>query len=149
MESKENPTGRYDALIWLLMTDYDGEQYTPSDYVLSTLKPQIDQARGKILLEVHDSTVFDFTVAKGFNHYWNHFNKVASRFTNSLVILSYVNDKHIVRDCYLAGLAKLYTCWDTVYLNCASPDKIKSRAFDHIVTPEELPNKLTQIIRHD
>jgi len=148
LESKESPTGHYDALIWLLMTEFDGKEYSPSDYILQALKPQIDKARGNTVLEVHDSTVYDFTVAKGFSHYWDHFNKTAERFSNSLIILSYVSEKDIVRDCYLASLAKLYTCWDTAYLNCDVPEKITSKVFDHIVTPDELPNRLTNIITH-
>ena len=148
MEDKESTTGHYDSLIWLLMTDYDGQEYCPSDYVIDSLKPAIDKARGDIILEIHDSTVYDFTIAKGFSNYWEHFNTMSSKFSNSLVILSYLNEKNIVRDCYLASVTKLYTCWDIVYLNCDVPEKISSKSFDFILTPKELPDKLTEVIKN-
>lgn len=146
MADQESTTGRYDALIWLLMTEYDGKQYTPSDFLLETLKPELDKARGNTVLEVHDSTVYDLTIAKDFSCYWDHFLDTSERFNNSLVIISYTASKYITRDCYLAGLAKLYTCWDTAYVNCAEPGTINSKAFDFIIAPQELPNKLTELI---
>lgn len=146
MEGEKGKTGHYDALIWLLMTEYKDKQYTPSDYILEALQPHIDKARGSTLLEVHDSTVYDFTVAQGFSHYWDHFIETSARFSNSLILISYSHEKYIPRDCYMAGLAKLYTCWDTAYINCADKGKIRSSAFDFVVGSDELPDTLTRII---
>ncbi|MCB1712911.1 MAG: hypothetical protein KDH96_10650, partial [Candidatus Riesia sp.] len=62
MENQESKTGHYNALVWLLMTDYDKatKQYTPTDYLRATYEPLLSSSTGLDLV-VLDSTLFDFT----------------------------------------------------------------------------------------
>lgn len=148
MENQESKTGHYNALVWLLMTDYDKatKQYTPTDYLRATYEPLLSNGTGLDLV-VLDSTLFDFTLTKSVGDYLSLIEDTTSKFQNALVLLSFINEKNILRDCYLANLAKVYTCWDTAYINCPVPEKITTDAFDFIIKPEELPNGLTQIIK--
>jgi len=149
MESKNSTTGYYNALVWLLMTDYEKDKgYTPSKYLIDTIKPKIIQGTD-LPLEIVDSTLFDFTIAKGLNDFFDLFFDKTKPFENALIILSFSKEKYIVRDFYLANLAKSYTCWDVAYINCPCPDKVTSKVFDYIIAPDELPDKLTKIIKHE
>lgn len=147
MENKKSRTGDYNALVWLLVTEYEKDKgYTPSKYVMDTLGQSIKTASNGFCLEVLDSTLYDFKLTKGFKEYFDLFLDTTSKFENALIILSYSSDKYIVRDYYLANLAKQYTCWDVAYLNCKDPSKITTRVFDYILTPDQLPFGLTNII---
>lgn len=149
MESKDSKTGRYNALVWLLMTDYEKDKgYTPSKFVIDSLKPKIIQGTD-LPLEIVDSTLFDFTIAKGLNDFFDLFFDKTKPFENALIILSFSKEKYIVRDFYLANLAKSYTCWDVAYINCDCPNKITSPIFDFVLAPQDLPHKLTEIIIND
>lgn len=148
MERKEDSARYYNALIWLVLTEYDKDiGYSPSDYIIQTTKPTLEISAGGLPIEIVDSTLFDFTIAKGVKDFMDLFLDTSSKFDSSLIILSYIKDKYIVRDAYLAALAKEYTCWDTAYIACPDPKKVTTTAFDFLVTPKELPNKLTKIIK--
>jgi len=147
MENKKSRTGYYNSLVWLLLTSYEKEKgYTPSKFFLDSIGPALHTAANGLHIEVFDSTLFDFTIADGFKDYFELFLDKTAKFENSLIILSYSEDKYILRDYYLANLAKQYTCWDTAYINCKDPSKIKTRVFDYILTPSDLPFGLTDII---
>lgn len=149
MENKKSRTGHYNSLIWLLLSSYENEQYTPSKYVLDTIGASVKDASNGLPIEVLDSTLYDFRISNSVKDYFSLFLDTAAKFENSLIILSYTSDKYIVRDYYLANLAKQYTCWDTVYINCANPEKITTKVFDWILTPSDLPDGLTNIINND
>ncbi len=147
MEGKKSTTGHYNGLIWLLLTEYEKDKgYTPSDYIIQTTKPKLKQSAGNLPIEVVDSTLFDFTIANGFKDYLDLFFDKTRVFDNALIILSFTKEKYIVRDFYLAGLAKEYTCWDTVYIDCPFPEKITTKVFDFVLSPSQLPEDLTKII---
>lgn len=149
MEGKKNITGHYNALVWLLLTEYEKDKgYSPSDYILQSVRPKIEISSGGLPLQIIDGSLYDFTIASGFKGYLDLFFDTTYKFENALVILSYTKEKYIVRDYYLASLAKQYTCWDTVYVNCPSSSKKELKVFDYIVAPEELPDKLTKVIQN-
>lgn len=144
MENKENPTGYYNNLIWLILDSYDTNTkvYSPIDYILEEIK--IDNYKG--IIQSVDSSIYDFTTVKGAYKYIEMIQEVSEKFNNALAIIPYISSKYIIRDCYLANLAKIYTCWDTVYINCEQDINLRSNSFDFIVTKEELPEGLTEII---
>lgn len=149
MEGKKDITRHYNALVWLLLTEYEKDKgYTPSDYILQSTRPKIETSSSGLPLQIIDGSLYDFTIASGFKDYLDLFLDTTYKFENALVILSYTKEKYIVRDYYLAGLAKSYTCWDTVYINCPTKEKIDTSIFDFIVAPEELPDKLTKVIQN-
>lgn len=128
------------------MTGYVDDQYTPSKFLLDTIKPKIDSVKKDLKLHIYDSTLYDFKTVHGFSDYWNKFTKSIDQFNKSLVILSYNSEKYIPRDCYVASLTKRYTKWDVVYINCDCPEKITSNVFNDIIKPDELPESLTKLI---
>lgn len=146
MENQENTARRYNNLIWLLFTEYQNEQYTPSKFLLDSYKPDIDSATNGLYIKVHDSTLYDFKITKSVQDYIKDLSDITFKFDTSLLILSYTTDKYIVRDYYIANLAKLYTCSDVAYINCPCPNKITSKVFDYIITPDKLPDGLKQVI---
>jgi len=150
MENKKSTTGRYNALVWLLLTEYEKDiGYTPSKFVLDTIKPKLIESSKGIPIEICDGTLFDFTITSGFKDYLDLLEDKTYKFENALILISYSKEKYIVRDFYLANLAKQYTCWDTAYIGCDCPTKITTDVFDFIVAPTELPHKLTDIIWND
>lgn len=147
MENKKSRTGHYNALIWLLVTGYEKEiGYTPSKYILDTLGPKVKSASSSLDLAILDTTLYDFTITSGVGDFLAMFCDETTKFENALLILNYYDEKYIVRDYYLANLAKQYTCWDTAYINCSVPEKIHTKVFDYILTPDQLPDGLTKII---
>lgn len=146
MENQKSKFRRYNSLIWLLLTEYENNEYTPSKFVLDTLGPKIDSSRDGLHLEVLDSTLYDFKITKGFKEYIDDLYDTSQRFDTSLLILSFTKEKYISRDYYLANLAKLYTCSDIAYVNCPVPDKITSKVFDYVIPPEGLPDQLKKVI---
>lgn len=149
MESKASKTGHYNALIWLLMTEYEKDKgYTPSKYLIDSIKPKLIQGTD-LPLEIVDSTLFDFTIANGIKDYFDLFFDKTRPFENALIILSYYKEKYIPRDFYLANLAKSFTCWDVAYINCDIAPKVTTKVFDYVIAPNELPGKLTEIITNE
>lgn len=146
MANSKNGSNYYEALIWLLLTEYKDNKYTPSNYLLSTIKPKIEQASQGTPIQIYDGSVIDFKLTTNFKDYLDLFITGTAKFETALVILSYNAEKYIPRDFYLANLAKQYTCWDTAYICCPKDSKIKSKAFDFILTEDDLPDKLTEII---
>lgn len=144
MEGKKSKTGHYNSLIWLLMSEYKDKQYTPTDYIVELYKDYI-QSTG-LSLHIHDSTLYDFKVTKGVKEYLDELHRTTSRFSDSLLILSYTNNKYITRDCYIARLAKLYTCWDIAYINCPNPKEISTKVFNYIISNIDIAKELTNII---
>lgn len=145
MESGKAGSGYYESLIWLLMTTYEDGVYTPSSFLIDTIKPHlITSCRNNIPLYILDSTLYDFKLAKGFKEYLDLFSDVSIAFNRSLIILSYQNDNYLARDSFLASIAKKMTCWDTAYINC--PTNISSNYFDYIVPSDQLPKGLEDII---
>lgn len=150
MENKKSRTGNYNSLVWLLLTSYEQNKgYTPTKYLLDTVGKTILNACDGLHLEVIDSTLYDFKLSNSVRDYFDLFLDKTAKFENSLIILSYTSDKYIVRDYYLASLAKQFTCWDTVYINCSAPEKITTKVFDWVLTPSDLPDGLTKIINRD
>ncbi len=146
MESNKNGSGYYESLIWLLLTTYDNGVYTPSSFLLDTIKPHlVTSCKDSIPLYILDSTIYDFKIAKGFKDYIDMLKDISIQFNKSLVILSYQNDKYIVRDEFLAAIAKKATCWDTAYIDCPQTITI-NKHFDFIIHKENLPKGLEDII---
>lgn len=146
METPKTSNKYYEAVIWLLLTDYIDGVYTPSQFLLETTKPKLEQASNETPIVIYDSTLFDFRLVTGFKNYLDMFLKGTEKFETALVILSYSCDKHIPRDYYLANLTKQYTCWDTAYIDCPNKARVTTSVFDFILSPTELPTKLKEII---
>lgn len=146
MENNKNGSGYYESLIWLLLTTHNDGVYTPSSFLIDSVKPHLSTScNNSIPLYILDSTIYDFKIAKGFKEYIDMFSDVCSQFNKSLIVLAYQSDKYVVRDEYLASLAKKLTCWDTVYIDC--PEYILSnKSFDFIVHKNSLPKGLEDII---
>lgn len=145
-EGSEGADKRYSDLVWLLLTDYQRDQgYTPSKYLLETVKPKIEAA-SNLPLQIYDGTLYNFKSVSGFKEYFDLFLAGTEVFRNALIVLSFTQEKYISRDFYLANLAKQFTCWDTVYINCPSGEKISTSVFDFVIPPSGLPDQLTEII---
>jgi hypothetical protein len=131
-----------------LFTSYKDNQYTPSDFILDTLKPKINEVSKEIPIYVLDSTLYNIKTTKGFLEYFDLFTDKTLLFESSLVVINYINNLYVDRDCYLASLAKEYSCWDTVYINYPKIDSFytHNKYFNYVVLPEELPKKLERIL---
>jgi hypothetical protein len=150
MENKNSKIRYYSSLIWLLITSYEKDKgYSPSKYLLDSLASHVNTAAGGIPVELCDSTFYDFTVTSQVGDFFNMFFDKTKKFETGLIIIPFSEEKYILRDFYLANIAKQYTCWDTVYVNCSCPDKVTTQVFDWVLTPSDLPHKLTDIIKHE
>lgn len=149
MENKKSQFRNYNSLVWVLLTEYIEEQYTLSKFLLDSLGPTIQSASNDLTISVLDSTLYDFKITKSVRDYLSDLQNITHRFNNALIIMSFVKESLILRDYYLANLAKLYTCSDIAYINCPIPEKIKTKVFDYVITPQELPTKLKNIIEND
>jgi hypothetical protein len=131
-----------------MITSYEQDKgYTPSKFLLDSLGPQVEAAAGDVPIKLYDTTIFDFTLVSKVNDFFNFFFDTIRKFETGLVVIPYIHEKYIVRDFYLANIAKEYTCWDTVYINCSNPQKVTTKVFDWVLTPQELPHKLAEIIQ--
>lgn len=149
MENNQNQNSNYEAVIWLLLTGFKDQVYTPSTYLLDTIKPKIEDAVQDTTIQIYDSTKYNFKITSSFKDYLDMFLVGTEKFENALVLLSYTEEKYIVRDFYLAGLAKQFTCWDTAYLCCPNKSKIQTQVFDFLIEEQELPTALSTIIHGD
>ena len=143
MEGNKSTSRPYEALVWLLLTEYQEKVYTPSKFIIESTKPKLETT--KLPIQIYDSTIYDFKVASSFKDYLDLFLTKSNIFENALIILSYVSEKYILRDFYMANLAKQYTCWDTAYVDC--PKDVSNVAFDYVIPPSDLPTKLVSIIQ--
>ena len=145
MESFENGSRYYESLIWLLLTSYDDNQYSPSKFIIDSVMPKVLDAVGDTELYVLDSTLYNLKLTKGFAEYMDLFMDKVSLFERSLVVISYVNDLYIERDKYLAAITNELSCWDTAYINYKGKSNVDGY-FNYVIRDTELPHKLQKVL---
>lgn len=141
----------YNALVWLLPPNYDKLKncYTPNTFLLETLGPKLEQVADDkgLILDIQDGSLFNFKIAQGAKDYFTLLENKTAIFESSLIIISYTDDSMLLRDKYLAKLAKIYTCWDTSYVNYPEDkDTELVKDFTYVVRNTECPDKLLSII---
>lgn len=146
MESPCPENLAYDSLIWLLVPKYNKEAkvYSPNQFLVEAIIDKLPLEEDQIVL--YRGNLYNFKLVSDTYRYFDSINNLTDRFSNSLVVIPFETQDLIVRDVYMARLAKLYTTWSTCYIDCPDPTIVTSKAFDFVVPHDGRAEILKTII---
>jgi hypothetical protein len=149
MEDSTNRCNAYKSIIWVTAPEDEGRQLH-SELIIALSGVESQQGTE---LYIHNSSLFDFryvTKVKDYFDILTNLNKNVAK--PSLIAIPFKKEDLVIIDVYMAKLARVWTCEDTMYLNCPSPAELGinhsiAKNFDYIISDRDITNSIVKIVR--